>query len=128
MHRFHSKRSLWRLRTNCLLILLFPWLFIGLFSSLGWGLVHDDRSLILGSLGFIGAIALVAILISILALAIRCPLCHAQFLRRSGCTVSAKARRTLGSFRLHVAHNALFKGHYRCPYCGEPCDSTKTRR
>lgn len=128
MHRFSSKRALWRLRFASLLILLFPWLFIGLFGTLGYGLYHDIRDYVIGSLAFIGGIGLVALLIGLLSLSIRCPLCHAHVFRRTGCSVSGKARRTFGSLRIHVAHGALLRGHYRCPYCGEPCDTTTARR
>ncbi len=128
MHRFHSKRTLWRLRITSLLILLFPWLVVGLFGVLGYGLYNGQREWVIGSLGFIAGIAVFAILIGLLSLSIRCPLCHAHVFRRSGCSVSTKARRTFGSLRLHVAHGALIRGHYRCPYCGEPCDTSSTRR
>ncbi|MCU0795239.1 MAG: hypothetical protein MUF31_04805 [Akkermansiaceae bacterium] len=101
---------------------------VGLFGVLGYGLYNGQREWVIGSLGFIAGIAVFAILIGLLSLSIRCPLCHAHVFRRSGCSVSTKARRTFGSLRLHVAHGALIRGHYRCPYCGEPCDTSSTRR
>lgn len=51
---------------------------------------------------------------------LRCPLCIMPPLRNQPCSKHRGAVRLLGSHRLEVARSVIFKGSFRCPYCGEP--------
>ncbi|GAA5483813.1 hypothetical protein [Haloferula sargassicola] len=84
---------------------------------------------LVASLGLIGGLVLLGVLAFALSGNVRCPLCHVPILRRSGATMNSRHRRTVfGSPRLYVATRVAFGNHFRCPYCGEPCETTRARR
>ena len=51
---------------------------------------------------------------------VKCPLCMMPPLQKRGCAKHRTARTLLGSHRLQVALSVIFRGYFRCPYCGEP--------
>lgn len=50
---------------------------------------------------------------------VKCPLCMVPPLLNRSCSKHITAVSFLGSHRLWVALSVLFKGSFRCPYCGE---------
>ncbi len=59
---------------------------------------------------------------------IRCSLCMNPVLGGSKCQKHKNVKPSLGvSYRLGVASGVVFRGRYRCPYCGEPFSARKAR-
>lgn len=58
---------------------------------------------------------------------LKCSLCMNPVWAGRKCQKHSKAKPALGlSYRLGVALSVIFKGYYRCPYCGEPFSARKT--
>lgn len=128
MHRFPSKSVILKLRIAALLFILRCALPALGFPLLLWSMLMDDRGNFIVAVGMLAFFLPVVFLQWILATGARCPLCFAQPLVRSGCVKNRKARRLLFSYRLHVSLSALAKGHFRCPYCGEPVQMKSRER
>lgn len=128
VHHFGSSTSLKRLKVSSGILLLMPPLFAALIGFLAWGMLADDARALLTALCLLAAIPCLGLLLAIVGFSLRCPLCRGQLMRRATCSISPKARRTLGSLRLRIATGALFRGNFRCPYCGEHCSTTRARR
>jgi predicted RNA-binding Zn-ribbon protein involved in translation (DUF1610 family) len=117
-----------RLRFSSLILVLTPFFLLGLIGYVAWGLFHSDKEALNLSLTLIAVIPAILVLLALTGFSLRCPLCRATLMRRASCSLNPKAQRTLGSLRLRVATGTLFRGQFRCPYCGEHCDTTKARR
>lgn len=128
MHRFHSRRSLIRLRFGSLLYLLFSFSIIALFPAIIWVVFLDHKEDQLLPLIILGTAMISGIICLIVSTGVRCPLCHGPLLSNPGCSRSNKARKIFGSHRLGVAVYVLLFKHFRCPCCGEPCRCTTARR
>ncbi len=60
--------------------------------------------------------------------ALRCSLCMAPLWSNRKCQKHKKVKPALGvSYRLGIAASVVFKGEYRCPYCGEPFSAKRVR-
>lgn len=103
-------------------------LWLTMIGFLIVGLVQNNHDYLRTALYFLGGIPCFALILFIIGSSIRCPLCQGHLMRRASCSVSSKAKRTFGSLRLKIATGALFQGNFRCPYCGEHCDTTTPRR
>jgi len=128
MHRFPNKSVIFKFRIAALLFIarcVLP--TIGLPLML-WAMLMDDYALFLMASGMLGAFLIVVIIQWILAAGARCPLCHARPLIHSGCVKNRKARRFFFSYRLQVSLTSLFKGYFRCQYCGEPAEMKARER
>ncbi|YCM45693.1 hypothetical protein V2O64_06640 [Verrucomicrobiaceae bacterium 227] len=66
-----------------------------------------------------GTFLVLALFQAILSGKTACQLCKTYILREINCSKNVKSRPLLGSYRLRVAITTIFKGSYRCPYCGE---------
>lgn len=89
-------------------------------GMMGWGIHTDERKWFL-----YGAIALGGVVPALIfqwAFAARafCPLCMVPSMASKSCQKNRKARKLLGSYRTRVALSMMFRGHFVCPYCGEP--------
>jgi hypothetical protein len=120
MHRLQSSSTIVRFRLTALLIG-----FTASIAPVAAGLILysvaiHDRDLTLAGLALGGLALLTGIVQRILAARARCPLCLVPSMVRRNCSKHRTARRLLGSHRLRVATSILFRGHFRCPYCGEP--------
>lgn len=49
----------------------------------------------------------------------KCQLCQADIMRSSKCSHHKSAKKFMGSYRLRIASAVIFKGNFRCAYCGE---------
>src|SRR5690606_38898553 len=85
-----------------------------------WAVMEDSRERMLVG-GALGGLALCMIFGQWLVGArARCPLCLQPSLLRKSCSKHRTARRLFGSHRLMAAVSIVCRGHFRCPYCGEP--------
>jgi len=121
MHRFRTRRSLFRLRISSLTFLVFFISCTLALPAMVWGFVIADPrgqslSLILAPCALV-----TGLLYLILSAGLRCPLCHGPLLTNPGCSRNSKGSRVLGSHRLGVATGVLLLGRFRCQCCGEPC-------
>lgn len=119
MHRLPHKEYLLRYRLAASL-LLFKWLMTPVsFLSLGYALFHGERGHVHLALALIGLTVGLFIFQWLIAAYCRCPLCLGLPLAREACVKHRNATRLCGSYRLKVAHAIIWKGYFRCPYCGE---------
>jgi hypothetical protein len=128
MHRFPSKSVILRFRFSAVLFILRCALFVCGFPLLLWSMLMDVREWFFVAVGMLGFFPVVIVLQWMVATKARCPLCFAQPLIHSGCVKSRKARRLFFSYRLQVSLTSLFKGYFRCPYCGEPSEMKARER
>jgi hypothetical protein len=72
---------------------------------------------------------LVVLMQWLIAARANCPLCLTPVLTAKDCAKHRNARSFLGSHRLRVALEILFRNCFRCPYCGESTAlEVRTRR
>ncbi|BCX49764.1 hypothetical protein HAHE_36720 [Haloferula helveola] len=129
MHRFASRRTLWRLKFSSLCFLACGATWIALPAALVWGMFfHDPRGIRL-TIILLGSAFGVGLLYLMTSGNLRCPLCRGQLLRKLAATpVSPKASRAFGSVRAAIALRALFTRWFRCFHCGEPCNTREPRQ
>lgn len=118
-HYLYNKKIVTRFRLAALLLLLNRLLIPASLGLLVYSLLLEARDLAHLSLGLVALSVFIAISQSITASRVRCPLCIGFPLSISSCVKNASARKFLGSYRLRVACTVIFKGNFRCPYCGE---------
>lgn len=119
MHHIQSKfRANAFRRASTVFILAYLSLFVAAGSTI-YIIVEEPE----GQLALYGSILGTTLLLWILALIIsgtcRCQLCQASTMRSLKCSHHTRAKRLLGSYRLRIAVAILFKGSFRCSYCGE---------
>ena len=75
------------------------------------------------SMRLAGAVAGISLLLWIIAWIStrhsRCQLCQAPVFGSLKCSLSPKAEKSLGSYRLRVCFSILSHRSFRCPYCGQ---------
>lgn len=120
MHRFPSRSVIFRFRFGAALFVLRSILLAVGVPMLLVSMLYNIREPFVISATMLAAFPVVVLLQWLVAAKARCPLCFGQPLMQRGCVKSRKARRFLFSYRLQVALQSLFAGHFRCPYCGEP--------
>lgn len=120
MHRLPSHSTVTRFRVASVLIVLAALLIPSSLGLIVWAMVSDSRErMLLGGILAIAALLLIFCQWLVGARA-RCPLCLQPSLLRKSCSKHRTARRLFGSHRLRVAVSIMCRGHFRCPYCGEP--------
>lgn len=129
VHRFSSSRSLTRLRAAAGLHLIFPLLWVALAVFLVRGFFLGHQPSLYWALGVIGGLCFLGVVGFAMSGSIRCPLCQVRLFRRSGATMNSRHRKSIfGSTRLYLALRVSFTRFFRCPYCGEPCETSEPRR
>ncbi len=119
MHRLPHEQSLSRYRIAASLLLL-KWLMIpGALGYLVYALAVHKQEQVHLALGALGLVLGLLIFQWVIAARCRCPLCLGPPLARKACVKHRTATRLFGSYRLRVAHSIMWKGYFRCPYCGE---------
>ena len=124
MHRFSSDSALFRFRLSAVLWLLKVPVWLGATGFLGYAvLTHDYRNSLveLGLAGLAFAVAF-TIIQNMMCNRCRCPLCIGLPLARTGAARRSSVPRLFGSYRLRLIASMVFKGYFRCPYCGEPVE------
>ena len=120
MHGLSNHHMVRRFRFAALLLLL-KWLLMSGFPGLlGYSMWAERRDLTWYALGLLGIGVVVSLAHWIIAARARCPLCLVPSFSHQQCSKHRKALHFLGSYRLFVALAVIFKGYFRCPYCGEP--------
>lgn len=120
MHKLPSLDTLRRFRVASLLILL---MFVTLPAAVGFavaGVLLEEKRWFVFAGASVGIVLLCLAVNFVLGSRLRCPLCMVPPMQNRGCSKHRTAARMLGSYRLKVAHSIVFKGSFRCPYCGEP--------
>lgn len=128
MHRFRSFSSVFYLWVGSLTLVTSILGFIATVVLIVCTLIVRDRLLFQLSLGMIGFVIFNGITHLVISHWVRCPLCHGKLLASQKCVHSRNAHTSLGSYRLGVAKGVLTRGHFRCPYCGEPCECVSRDR
>lgn len=129
MHRQQSIESLRSLKLGaCHFMFNILMAIVGLACVIAGLIVQENEWLWTGAA--ITAIWLLSIaLFFIMSYSWTCPLCMGRLWVRTGCRRHRKAHQALGvSYRLGIATAVVFRRAYRCPYCGEPFSTTKTRK
>lgn len=119
MHRLRSHSTLRRFRISSLLLVL---TFLAVPLALGsvcYSLVSGKHEWF-GVAGWVVVSGIICMTLNFMISGrLRCPLCMVPPLQGRRCAKHNSAERLLGSHRLRVAQTILFKGCFRCPYCGE---------
>ena len=98
-------------------------------SVLGYGLFTDERMWLIAGACMLGGWLFSAGIFFIKRSSIRCPLCMGPLWGNQKCQKSSKVKPALGvSYRLGMAKSIVFRGRYRCIYCGEPFDARESRK
>ena len=89
---------------------------------------YDDQKMFIG--GGFAVLWLVSVIVFFLkGASMRCPLCLNPVWVGRKCQKHSKVKPALGmSYRLGIATAVIFKGYYRCPYCGEPFNAREIRQ
>lgn len=119
MHRLPSQYSVTRFRLAAFLLLAKWVMFVVALAGLSLALACSNRTMTHFALVVLGLVLPVTIVQWLIAGHARCPLCIGHPLARKACVIHRDTRRLLGSYRLRVAMAVIFKGRFRCPYCGE---------
>ena len=119
MHRLPHEAYLFRYRIGSSLLLL-KWLLVPMSLAYLFGsLIFGDTNQVHAALWLIAATLGVMLTQWLIAARCRCPICMGTPLARKACVKHRNATRLLGSYRLRVAHSIIWKGYFRCPFCGE---------
>ncbi len=119
MHRLPSRYAVARFKLTAWVLFFMSLMIPSTFGVLVYSMVTIDRDFMQLALALIGATLFLAILQWCLSCRASCPLCHAKSISHSGCSRHRIARPLFGSYRLRVAYTVIFRGYFRCPYCGE---------
>lgn len=120
MHALPNARTVRRFQIAALLLLL-KWLLVIVFVALfGYSLMWEKRELTCLALYLMGLCLLVSVSHWVISARARCPWCLVPSFSHQQCSKYRKARHFLGSYRLFVTLGVIFRGWFRCPYCGEP--------
>lgn len=120
MHHLPSRYAVTRFRSAAALLLLKWVLVVSSAVCLGCSALVANRDLAHLAIGLIGLVVPVTLVQWLTATRARCPLCIGHPLAHRACATHHGTRRLFGSYRLRVAVAVLFRGSFRCPYCGEP--------
>jgi hypothetical protein len=119
MHSLPTQELVNRFRLLAFLLVLSRVLVPCWLGLLVYALVRTDWEKVYFSLGLLGVILLLMLIQWLLAARARCPLCLGPPLSRNACVKHRDARKLLGSYRSMVAVSIIFRGLFKCPYCGE---------
>ena len=128
MHRLPNRKAIWRLRFAALLLWINYIAFVAMVIAFFRAFWDRDQEVVVIAISIMGVFIVTAILQWFVALRTKCPLCVTPVLAAKNCSKGKNAKTFLGSHRLRVANNVLFKGYFRCPYCSEPTELTVRSR
>jgi hypothetical protein len=118
MPRFNNRRSLTALRAAAAFFLLQRLLGLLFILLVAYGAAVFRMDVI--QAGLMAGVLWIGLRIAqfLLFTPCRCPLCLGAVFARSRCSPHRKAARLLGSHRLSSSLGILFKGRFKCTYCG----------
>lgn len=120
MHRLPNQYAVIRFRFAALLLLGKWALAIGSVVMLAYSLCVANQEFTQLSIGLIWISVCVGVVQWLLAGRARCPLCIGPPLVHGDCSTHRSIRPLFGSHQIRVALSVVFRGWFRCPYCGEP--------
>lgn len=127
MHQHRCKRTLLDLKIGALHFLVNLCLILVAAGLVIYGVLNYDETILYAGIGT-GVLWLISSLIfAAKASTVRCPLCMVATFSHKRCQKHRSAKPLLGSRRLRLSLSILFRGHYRCMYCGEPFDAIKVK-
>ena len=100
----------------------------GAIGCVVYGLVDENNTLLMigGGLALLWVLSLLSFFIK--GGAVKCSLCMSPLWASRQCQKNSKVKPALGvSYRLGFASSIIAKGHFRCPYCGEPFNAKKLK-
>jgi len=119
MHRLPNPYAVTRFRCAALLLMCKWALVIVSAIMLAYSLCVANPELIKLSISLIWLAVCVGLIIRLFSHRVRCPLCIGLPLVGGACSTHRSVRPLFGSYPLRVALSAVFRGWFRCPYCGE---------
>lgn len=120
MHRLPSELTLRRFKITSFLV-FFVWFCVPVVLGLLFlGFYTAQHHWLAWAAGVAGFGILCMIICFFLSGRVKCPLCMMPPLQNRRCSRHRTSETWLGSYKLKVAQSILFKGSFRCPYCGEP--------
>jgi len=128
MHHQRSAYSLRQLRRGAYHFLLNVVLGITGICAVGYSVYHNNEAWLYMSLGLLAFWLFSLLTFFIKGSNLRCSLCMSPLWLSRKCQRPKNVKPAFGiSYRLGLALGVVFKGRYRCPYCGEPFSSKKAR-
>lgn len=128
MHHQRSAYSLRRIRRVAYHFLLNVVLGIIAISAVVYSVYYQNETWLYASLGGVVFWLISSVFFYIKGAGVRCSLCMTPLWLGRKCQKHKNVKPALGvSYRLGMATAVVFKGHYRCPYCGEPFSALKIR-
>lgn len=128
MHHQRSKHALRLLRRGAYHYMLNGLLGLAALGAVVHSVIHQDEMGLYVGLGLMALWLLSMGVFFLKGAALRCSLCMAPLWSNRKCQKHRKVKPVLGvSYRLGIAASVVFKGAYRCPYCGEPFSAKRVR-
>ena len=118
MPRFNNRKSLIAIRAAAVFFLFQRLLGVLFIALVAYGAAVFRMDVINGGLMAGGLWVGLRIAQFLMFTPCRCPLCLGSVFARSRCLPHRKATRLLGSHRLATSLGILFKGRFKCVYCG----------
>lgn len=118
MPRFANRKSLIAIRSAAAFFLFQRLLGVLSIALVVWGAAVFRMDLIHSGLMAAGGWVFLRVGQFLMFTPCRCPLCLGALFARSRCLPHRKAGRLLGSYRLATSLGVLFKGRFKCVYCG----------
>lgn len=119
MHRLRTFSSIFRLRIAALLLFVNWLLAVVTAILLEKAMFTGNRALMAVASGLAISYMIFVVIQWIAGASTTCPLCQTAVLAPRACMKHRRAKRLLGSHRLQVAAQILFRNRFCCPYCNE---------
>jgi hypothetical protein len=119
MHRPRTKSSVFLFRIAAILLFANWLLAPAAVGLLGKSLLTYNHPMTVAGSGLGVFCMLLVVTQWIAGSAATCPLCRTAVLAPKDCSKHRRAKTLLGSHRLRVALEILFRNRFRCPYCNE---------
>jgi len=120
MHRLPNSYAVTRFRCTAGLLLGKWALVISAAVTLAYSLCVANNALTQLCISLIWLAACVGVVQWLLADRASCPLCMGHPMAHEACSTHRGIHSLFGSHPLRVAISVVFRGWFRCPYCGEP--------
>jgi hypothetical protein len=127
VHKLANKLSIIRFRIAALLLLVRMMLLLATFLVYALFFPTQRQDLAMIGLMLAGSIAVLLPIRLAIASECKCPLCRVPVLSIKRCSKNTNSKTFLGSYRLRIALQILFKNRFRCPYCNETTEIRSRR-
>lgn len=127
MHKLANKLSIIRFRIAALLMFVRMMQLLATFLVYAWLFATQRQDLAMIGLMLAGSIVVLLPIHLVIISECKCPLCRVPVLSAKRCSKNTNSKSFLGSHRLRVALQILFKNRFRCPYCNETTEIRSRR-